>query len=69
MVSKKFVLTVVEPEKIKPLYREPERSPETCKVCQIQLIVVADYSQFICPDCGNVVNINRGGGDHPFSAA
>ncbi|HEX4923550.1 MAG TPA: hypothetical protein VFV50_05670 [Bdellovibrionales bacterium] len=54
---------------MRPLYRAPEKTTEVCRVCQTQMIVVADYSQVMCPDCGNVVVLNLGGGDHPDRAA
>jgi hypothetical protein len=69
MSSKKFTLSVLESEPPRPQYRQPDKGPAKCQICQTQLIVVSDYSQFICPDCGKVVSLNRGGDDHPDRAA
>lgn len=69
MSSKKYALSVVEDEPIRPMFRAPEKAAEQCEPCQKQMIVVADYSQYMCPDCGNVIFLDLGGGDHPDRAA
>jgi hypothetical protein len=70
MSSKKFMLTLLDDEAQRPLFRSPDKANDICQICQAQMIVVSDYSEFMCPECGKVLSLNRGGGgDHPDRAA